>query len=152
MAAIWFFGFTTVLLTFLVRKRNRRTSWLRFISLILTVVSIVIFLQPSSIVSFARGHRDTVMADSLYVQNHSAKESLPDFVITSVDLNLRVGQMVHAVASISVEPSALSAYRFTLYHNYKVNRVTTTDYIELSFEQESDYLSILNPERLMLDT
>ena len=152
LAAIWFFGLMAVMLSLLARKRNRRASFLRLSSMILAIAALVFYMQPSSIVSFARGHRDSVMADLNYYENYAAKELLSEFVVKSCELDLRVGQMLHATVSMTVEPADLEKYQFTLYHNYKVNRVMTSDDEELTFEQDGDYLTVFNPKQLDVDS
>ena len=70
------------------------------------------------------------------------REKAADFQVKKYDLNFSTYLNLKAEVRVYVDNQNLSEYNFTLYHKYKVTKVTNQSGIPLRFIQDHDYLTI----------
>lgn len=83
--------------------------------------------------------RETVYYDR---NNITPPDACPEFKITSYDMELKLSNVLHAEVNVSVSPSNLDIYGFTLYHGYKVKEVKDESGRELKFKQTGDWIEV----------
>ena len=80
---------------------------------------------------------------SYYERNKiTPPDACPEFKITSYDMELKLSNVLHAEVKVSVSPSNLDIYGFTLYHGYKVKEVKDESGRALKFEQTGDWIEV----------
>lgn len=127
--------------------RNRLTSIARAACVALATLLLGVALLPSSEI-----HRDfrpsgTNYSDQIYYElqrdRHPAREATADFEVVRYDLDLRAGRRLEATARLDVtRPTMGGEYRFTLYHGYRLSKVTGDEGRELQFAQTGDYVTV----------
>ena len=76
------------------------------------------------------------------INKTSLPEACPEFKITSYDMELKLSNVLHAEVKVSVSPSNLDIYGFTLYHGYKVKEVKDESGRDLKFRQNDDWIEV----------
>lgn len=80
---------------------------------------------------------------SYYERNKvTLPEACPEFKITAYDMDLKFSNVLHADVKVSVSPSNLDIYGFTLYHGYKVKSVRDESGRALKFRQNDDWIEV----------
>lgn len=84
------------------------------------------------------------MFDYVYYtkQNNPLLSKEAKFQVYSYKIDLNIWRQLEAEVSMTLSDSNLKSYDFTLYHGYDVQRVTDFKGNPLSFERNSDYLTI----------
>lgn len=82
-----------------------------------------------------------VSADKRYYENNEQVSKPADFKIDSYDLEFNFRNDLNAVATIKTD-DVKDEYKFTLYHGYKISKITDGNNDELNFTRDSDYLTI----------
>lgn len=117
-----------------------------------TVVSLLLFLQPTSAVSLDCGAsgQDALTADDVYYQLNNCMDMTQyraaDFKVKSYDFDLMVYRDLKAEVTVELDGSKLQEYYFTLYHGYKLKNIKTSTGTELPFEQTGDHIRIPAPD------
>lgn len=103
------------------------------------------YLMPFAMANMDSGPSGCFANDEYYEYNKGCeKEKAADFKVTKYKLDLSAYRILKARADIYVDKNNLSEYKFTLYHGYKVTKVTDQGGNKLDFSQETDYLTVLN--------
>ena len=76
------------------------------------------------------------------INKTSPPDACPEFKITSYDMELKLSNVLHAEVNVSVSPSNLDIYGFTLYHGYKVKSVRDESGRDLKFRQNDDWIEV----------
>ena len=76
------------------------------------------------------------------INKTSPPDACPEFKITSYDMELKLSNVLHAEVKVSVSPSNLDIYGFTLYHGYKVKSVRDESGRDLKFRQNDDWIEV----------
>lgn len=66
------------------------------------------------------------------------------FEVERYDLKIDIDRQLEVEANIFVDKSDLDEYDFTLYHGYKIDKVTDKNGKELKFKQDGDYFTVEN--------
>lgn len=80
-----------------------------------------------------------------YYLSDEAKEYPADFKVTDYDIKLKVARELKGVAEMTLSETDLKEYRFTLYHGYRVKKVTDENGNKLDYDRDSDYITVKNP-------
>lgn len=114
-----------------------------------TVGCAVVYALPASKVIGVGDFKDGSGVDAwyYYYRNYQLPEYVkegeePSFAVTSYEMDLKIGRQLDACVTMAVSDPALDEYPFTLYHGYKVRRVTDGAGNELPFRQEADYVTV----------
>lgn len=107
----------------------------------------IFFLMPAS----------RVLADANYYAANNAsrdfyyyeydkkvvlKEEKADFKVTHYDIKFKIKRNLSAEATLTLDKNELPEYKFTLYHGYKVKKVTDENGKKLKFNQDTDYVTV----------
>lgn len=146
------------LLAFIVdKRRGKRLRTLPVVTLLLSAVLFVSWLQPSSRLLRSRTLNDSDLAANLYYLEQDpdapqAAENDVPFKILTYDLDLAIGDALRAKARVEMDQNSLAEYTFTLYHGYKVTAVLANGEQAIPFQQEGDYVRVDNRAGLKLDS
>lgn len=72
----------------------------------------------------------------------TGKKERAEFSVEQYNLGIKIDRCMSVVAQMSVDRSNLSEYKFTLFHGFKVKKVTDFSGNELEFTREGDYLCV----------
>ncbi len=94
----------------------------------------------------AYGVKDSAMYDQMrYEINHqSVKNSKREYNILKYEMRLDMGRQMKASITLYPDRMNLEKYDMTLYHLYKVTKVTDAAGQALEYEREDDYLTIFS--------
>ena len=90
-----------------------------------------------------------VSADKRYYENNEQLSETADFRVDSYDLEFNFRNDLNAIATIKTD-NYKNEYKFTLYHGYKISKITDGNNDELDFTRDSDYLTINNTSKSKL--
>ena len=90
-----------------------------------------------------------VSADKRYYENNEQVSKPADFRVDSYDLEFNFRNNLNAVATIKTD-DVKDEYKFTLYHGYKISKITDGNNDELDFTRDSDYFTIKNTSKSKL--
>lgn len=89
-----------------------------------------------------------VSADSWYYKNTHITESEPGFSVSQYKLDISIKKQLEVQANLILDENTAKKYEFTLYHGYKIDKITNESGQPLEFSQEGDYFSINSSEGL----
>ncbi|MBW4827239.1 MAG: ABC transporter permease [Clostridiaceae bacterium] len=146
-----------LLLSFILLKlTNKKFKYLNFLSIILLSVSLInfhFFNKPSSIMKNNEDPEKSILFDQLYYKfNDVQREEDVNFTISAYNMNIAIDRELHNDMRIFLdEKEALNSYKFTLYRNYKIEKILNKENETLSFKRDGDYLEIYNPSNEKLE-
>lgn len=133
---------------------KRRGSGLRVgagVCAVLCAVCFSLYCLPASVVVMNEDPDHGPLADSMYyyrnwdnVEENGTRREAAGFAVTQYTLDVRVYSQLSVRATLKVDKADLKAYRFTLYHAYKVTQVRDQTGAALPFTQEGDYITVDN--------
>lgn len=116
--------------------------------LILCAACFITAIMPSSKVQ-REGYHPYESVDSewsYYVSHKKKAESVPvvneAFSVTEYDAELTIGSKLYAKVKITPDNKELNEYVFTLFHEYKISKITDENNNKLKFTQDSDYVTV----------
>lgn len=120
---------------------------------IITTVScllVFIFSFAGALAPFSEAPQDSnsFLGDTEYYLSKKHEEFViqknekPDFEITSYDMKLDIRDELKGEVTISVDKANLDEYRFTLYHGYKIKRISDSSGKKLKFDRDGDYVTV----------
>lgn len=116
--------------------------------LILAVACFIGAVMPSSKVQREIVHPyESVNSEWSYYESHkNGKESVPvmkeNFSVTAYDAEFTIGSKLYATVKITPDKKDLNEYCFTLFHQYKISKITDENNNKLYFKQDSDYVTV----------
>lgn len=134
----WIFIMITIIILFLNRNKF---SVKAVLSIVLVIVFGISFISPSSKVVMNSGPNNECMSDQYYYLSTSTENNKADFCIEKYKMELKVDRKLTCKVTMYPDKN-LSEYTFTLYHGYKVKKVTDQNETSLEFVQNGDYISI----------
>lgn len=141
----WLFLFMAVIAG-CYRYKGRRLAGVAF--LCITAGSYFAMLQPASYYSINDSYdeADAIHYPKIYYifQEHEQREEEAPYVFLDYDMDIQLGQQMKIDAVLKPSKKNLEAYDMTLYHLYKIERVTDQDGRELSYERVGDYITVYN--------
>lgn len=139
----------------LLKLSNKKFKALNFLAVILltfALVNLYGYTKPSSIIKKDYNPKGTVAFDQLYYLEDVQKEEETEFDILSYDMKLSIDKLLHSDTRISLdEKEPLDVYKFTLYRNYKIEKILNKKNEILEFRRDGDYLDVLNPTNEKLE-
>lgn len=110
----------------------------------LCIITLVGYILPFSAAQMNLS-ASGVSADKRYYENNKQVSKPADFMVDSYDLEFSFRNNLNAVATIKTDDFK-DECRFTLYHGYKISKITDGNNDELNFTRDSDYLTIKNTQ------
>lgn len=141
---LFFMVFSATVVGLLCARTKAKRWWTGGLGLLLSAVLLTGYFMPVSVPVMDLG-TSSVFADAAYYQTIHAGEQrnvAADFRVKKYRLDFSVGLNLTGRAKVYVDRSELKSYRFTLYHGYKVKRVTDQTGAALDFRQEYDYVTV----------
>lgn len=133
---------------FLVKQKSTAVRYKTVksaVCLVLSAALMVGYLMPFAMIDMGNGPSGLFANYEYYERNEGwQKEEAADFKVTKYKLDLSAYRYLKARADIYVDKNNLEDYKFTLYHGFKVTKVTDQNGEKLNFSQETDYLTVLN--------
>lgn len=114
----------------------------------LCVITLVGYILPFSAAQMNLS-ASGVSADKRYYENNEQVSEPADFKVESYDLEFNFRNDLNAVATIKTDDFK-NEYKFTLYHGYKISKITDSNNNDLDFTRDSDYLTINNTSKSKL--
>lgn len=93
------------------------------------------------------GESDSILYDqTVYeVDKQMFSKEETGFAVKRYQMDLYIGRIMRASVLVVPENDTLSEYKMTLYHLYKIKKVTDGEGNPMSYDREGDYVSIVNP-------
>ncbi|MBU5677048.1 ABC transporter permease [Alkaliphilus sp. MSJ-5] len=139
----------------LLKLSTKKSKLLNFVAIILlsfSLINLYSYTKPGSIVKKDYNPNSFVAFDELYYIKDVQKEENVEFNILAYGMDLTIGRQLHSDIKISLdEKEYLNSYKFTLYRNYKVEKILSKKNEILEFRREGDYLEVFNPTNEKLE-
>lgn len=144
----WAFGLIALICWKLIFRRDKKTFYLRMVATVLCAVNLFLCCMPASKYLLSGDPRESMIeSDRVYYERHGngTAEVTADFTVSAYELDFTIRNVLHAKVAVTVDRE-LPLYRFTLYHGYKVSKVTDQVGRKLSFDQEGDFITVTPSE------
>ncbi|MBN4051090.1 ABC transporter permease, partial [bacterium AH-315-L21] len=133
----------------LFKLSSRKIKTLSFLALLVLVVisfsNLYGFFEPSSFIKKDYNPKNTASFDQLYYIENVQKEETAKFGILAYNMKFVVDKQLYGDVRITLnEKEPLENYRFTLYRNYKIEKILSKDNEDLRFSRVGDYLEVFN--------
>lgn len=148
---VWIFISTIVsvpkLFPFVQIKKASKTAVYSALAAVIAVSSAVAFI-PSSQVERNEDPSQGDFHHSYYYSKKEApqKEKEADFYAVKYDVSMKVRNRLHMNVNIEVDNENLGEYNFTLYHGYKIKKITDGNGKKLKYSRETDYVTVYADE------
>ena len=148
----WIFCVATVFIIRVTKRTQKVSRVVASICALVCGVNFICFFQPSSKLDMSYRVEGALISDQefyngFYGENYPEEQSA-EFKVLSYDLDIKVKKQLYVTAKVKVDKEDLSVYKFTLYHNYKISKVTDQNGKELSFKQNVDNVEVYSKEAI----
>ena len=143
--AVWILVLCAVLFFYISKERGKKKRLFSAVVCLVAGLCLLpfVFRSNSDIIYDDMNSEGAGREISYYERNKTTPpEACPEFKITSYDMELKLSNVLHAEVKVSVSPSNLDIYGFTLYHGYKVKEVKDESGRALKFEQTGDWIEV----------
>ena len=143
--AVWILVLCAVLLFYMSNERGKKKQLLSAAVCLAAGLCLIpfVFRSNSDIIYDDMNSEGAGREISYYERNKvTLPEACPEFKITAYDMDLKFSNVLHADVKVSVSPSNLDIYGFTLYHGYKVKSVRDESGRALKFRQNDDWIEV----------
>lgn len=146
ISQLLFFIVLSVLVIILASNKSKKEKlWKSMICSFMCLCLLAGYFIPVSIPKMNLSASSDSNDDLYYMYNKDCqREEDADFRIEKYDLTFSAGLNLKGKAKIYIDNKNLQEYKFTLYHKYKVSKVTDQNGTPLEFTQDYDYLTIKN--------
>ena len=141
---IWCSLALTVLLCNLKTKKIKTAS---IFSLIMVIILGAAFIQPESKLILNGDPEGEGLGDQYYYLDYEGESVSPAFNVEKYNLNIKIDRELSCSANIMPDSNS-DEYDFTLYHGYRINKVTDQNGKELKYNRIGDYIEIFTPEKI----
>lgn len=143
--AVWIIVLCAVLLFYISKERGKKKRLFSAVVCLVAGLCLLpfVFRSNSDIIYDDMNSEGAGREISYYERNNiTPPDACPEFKITSYDMELKLSNVLHAEVKVSVFPSDLDIYGFTLYHGYKVKEVKDESGRALKFKQTGDWIEV----------
>jgi len=143
--AVWILVLCAVLFFYISKERGKKKRLFSAVVCLAAGMCLLPFVfRSNSDVIYDDMNSEGVGRETVYYDrnNITPPDACPEFKITSYDMELKLSNVLHAEVNVSVSPSNLDIYGFTLYHGYKVKEVKDESGRELKFKQTGDWIEV----------
>lgn len=143
--AVWILVLCAVLLFYMSNERGKKKQLLSAAVCLAAGLCLIpfVFRSNSDIIYDDMNSEGAGREISYYERNKvTLPKACPEFKITAYDMDLKFSNVLHADVKVSVSPSNLDIYGFTLYHGYKVKSVRDESGRALKFRQNDDWIEV----------
>lgn len=143
--AVWILVLCAVLFFYISKERGKKKRLFSAVVCLVAGMCLLPFVfRSNSDVIYDDMNSEGVGRETVYYDrnNITLLDACPEFKITSYDMELKLSNVLHAEVKVSVSPSDLDIYGFTLYHGYKVKEVKDESGRALKFKQTGDWIEV----------
>lgn len=143
--AVWILVLCAVLFFYISKERGKKKRLFSAVVCLVAGLCLLpfVFRSNSDIIYDDMNSEGAGREISYYERNKiTPPEACHEFKITSYDMELKLSNVLHAEVKVSVSPSNLDIYGFTLYHGYKVKEVKDESGRALKFKQTGDWIEV----------
>ena len=143
--AVWILVLCAVLFFYISKERGKKKRLFSAVVCLAAGMCLLPFVfRSNSDVIYDDMNSEGVGRETVYYDrnNITPPDACPEFKITSYDMELKLSNVLHAEVNVSVSPSNLDIYGFTLYHGYKVKSVRDESGRDLKFRQNDDWIEV----------
>lgn len=143
--AVWILVLCAVLFFYISKERGKKKRLFSAVVCLVAGLCLLpfVFRSNSDVIYDDMNSEGAGREISYYERNKiTPPDACPEFKITSYDMELKLSNVLHAEVKVSVSPSNLDIYGFTLYHGYKVKEVKDESGRALKFEQTGDWIEV----------
>ncbi len=143
--AVWILVLCAILIFYISKERGKKKRLFFAAVCLMAGLCLLpfVFRSNSDIIYDDMNSEGAGREISYYERNKiTPPETCPEFKITSYDMELKLSNVLHAEVKVSVSPSDLDIYGFTLYHGYKVKEVKDASGRALEFRQTGDWVEV----------
>lgn len=143
--AVWILVLCAVLFFYISKERGKKKRLFSAVVCLAAGMCLLPFVfRSNSDIIYDDMNSEGVGRETVYYDrnNITPPDACPEFKITSYDMELKLSNVLHAEVKVSVSPSDLDIYGFTLYHGYKVKEVKDESGRELKFKQTGDWIEV----------
>lgn len=143
--AVWILVLCAVLFFYISKERGKKKRLFSAVVCLVAGMCLLPFVfRSNSDIIYDDMNSEGVGRETVYYDrnNITPPDACPEFKITSYDMELKLSNVLHAEVKVSVSPSNLDIYGFTLYHGYKVKEVKDESGRELKFKQTGDWIEV----------
>ena len=143
--AVWILVLCAVLFFYISKERGKKKRLFSAVVCLVAGMCLLpfVFRSNSDIIYDDMNSEGAGREISYYERNKiTPPDACPEFKITSYDMELKLSNVLHAEVKVSVSPSNLDIYGFTLYHGYKVKEVKDESGRALKFKQTGDWIEV----------
>ena len=143
--AVWILVLCAVLFFYISKERGKKKRLFSAVVCLVAGLCLLpfVFRSNSDIIYDDMNSEGAGREISYYERNKiTPPDACPEFKITSYDMELKLSNVLHAEVKVSVFPSDLDIYGFTLYHGYKVKEVKDESGRALKFKQTGDWIEV----------
>lgn len=143
--AVWILVLCAVLFFYISKERGKKKRLFSAVVCLVAGLCLLpfVFRSNSDIIYDDMNSEGAGREISYYERNKiTPPEACHEFKITSYDMELKLSNVLHAEVKVSVSPSDLDIYGFTLYHGYKVKEVKDESGRALKFKQTGDWIEV----------
>ena len=137
---------------FLMHHVTIHKKW--FVKLVMGLFSIIfllLFQLPYTKLYYSDDPNNSWMYAQDYYSDAVQLEEEVNFNIEKYDLDMRITNQLHTLAKLTLNQNNLDEYKFTMYHQYKIVKITNQDGIVLDYIQQGDYITVRNEEHLVIN-
>ena len=136
-----FFAGALILYGFYQNAAKKRRNLTVLSLLLLAAACLVLYAAPASKVDMSEYHQ---LKEMVYYAKNPQLSEAADFYVTQYDMDFSVGLQLSAKVQMMLSQPDLPQYRFTLYHGYRVKRVTDENGSPLAWTRDGDYITVQN--------
>lgn len=143
--AVWILVLCAVLFFYISKERGKKKQLFSAVVCLVAGMCLLPFVfRSNSDIIYDDMNSEGVGRETVYYErnNITPPDACPEFKITSYDMELKLSNVLHAEVKVSVSPSNLDIYGFTLYHGYKVKEVKDESGRALKFKQTGDWIEV----------
>ena len=143
--AVWILVLCAVLFFYISKERGKKKQLLFAAVCLAAGLCLLPFVfRNNSDIIYDDMNSEGAGRETVYYErnNITPPDACPEFKITSYDMELKLSNVLHADVKVSVSPSNLDIYGFTLYHGYKVKSVRDESGRDLKFRQNGDWIEV----------
>ncbi len=143
--AVWILVLCAVLFFYISKERGKKKRLFSAVVCLAAGMCLLPFVfRSNSDIIYDDMNSEGVGRETVYYDrnNITLPDACPEFKITSYDMELKLSNVLHAEVKVSVSPSDLDIYGFTLYHGYKVKEVKDESGRALKFKQTGDWIEV----------
>lgn len=146
ISQLLFYIVLSVMIFIIINNKSRiEKIWKSIICLIFCLFLLLGYCIPISVPKMDLSASGNVNDELYYLYyKDSQQEKTADFHVEKYDLEFSTYLNLKAKAKVYIDNKNLKSYNFTLYHKYKVSKVTNQNGMLLRFIQDHDYLTIIS--------